>query len=328
MQRRRGVAQGESGVLRGATLTSSPRSSCRILTAATRSRSPSARSSRCARRTTRSRARLRELIRSASENDVDQREGAPLDARAVRGARPRDVARGALPQPEEDFEVPLVACRLWGKVPEQSYLPELAATSHELREYADSLGAPYCGPDAPFESRDWFEGGEAASLVRVPAAAHRAHLRPAGSRQRGPAAVLRRDGHRLPHAPRGARERRHLALPAAGLRPPRRRRRDGRRTPTQRARGRSRRGAGFAASGQRHPRRRVRAAPRHAARDDADGVRRRPRRAGTGRGGGRPAGAHRAGPAPTPRDAPRGRPERPEPRPDAVVVARVLPVRH
>jgi len=64
---------------------------------------------------------------------------------------------------KEDFEVPLVACRLWGKVPEQSYLPELAATSHELREYADSLGAPYCGPDAPFESRDWFDGGEAAA---------------------------------------------------------------------------------------------------------------------------------------------------------------------
>ena len=30
-------------------------------------------------------------------------------------------------------------------MPEQSYLPELAATSQELREYADELGAPYCG---------------------------------------------------------------------------------------------------------------------------------------------------------------------------------------
>jgi uncharacterized protein YigA (DUF484 family) len=61
----------------------------------------------------------------------------------------------------EDFGVPHVASRLWGKVPEQSYLPELAATSQELREYADQLGEPYCGPDAPFESRDWFDAGDA-----------------------------------------------------------------------------------------------------------------------------------------------------------------------
>jgi len=62
---------------------------------------------------------------------------------------------------KEDFGVPHVASRLWGKVPEQSYLPELAATSRELREYADALGQPYCGPSAPFESRDWFDDGEA-----------------------------------------------------------------------------------------------------------------------------------------------------------------------
>src|SRR5258706_3996115 len=50
---------------------------------------------------------------------------------------------------KEDFAVPQVAARLWGKVPEQSYLPELAATTLELREYADQVGAPYCGPQAP-----------------------------------------------------------------------------------------------------------------------------------------------------------------------------------
>ena len=45
-------------------------------------------------------AKLRELIAYGTENDADQREGAPLDARALRGARPRNHARGALPQPE------------------------------------------------------------------------------------------------------------------------------------------------------------------------------------------------------------------------------------
>jgi uncharacterized protein YigA (DUF484 family) len=45
-------------------------------------------------------------------------------------------------------------------VPEQSYLHELAATSSEIRQYADQLGQPYCGPVAAFESREWFEDGD------------------------------------------------------------------------------------------------------------------------------------------------------------------------
>ena len=141
------------------TPTCLPRSTCRIRTAATRSRSPNGRSSPCARRTASSRRKLRELIQFGSDNDAHQREAASLDARAVLGGGPRNDAGRSVPEPEEDFRVPQVALRLWGKVPEQSYLPELAATSQELRDYAAALGAPYCGTQAPFESRDWFEGG-------------------------------------------------------------------------------------------------------------------------------------------------------------------------
>ena len=70
---------------------------------------------------------------------------------------------------KEDFDVPHVAARLWGRVPEQSYLPELAATSAEVRGYAEHLGAPYCGPSAAFETREWFESPEAlASFAYLP----------------------------------------------------------------------------------------------------------------------------------------------------------------
>ena len=57
--------------------------------------------------------------------------------------------------------MPQVAARLWHKVTEPSYLPELAATSEDLRDYADRQGAPYCGPAAPFEARGWFETPDA-----------------------------------------------------------------------------------------------------------------------------------------------------------------------
>jgi len=104
--------------------------------------------------------RLREMIRFGTENDQIS-EKLHRSTLALFAAADLETTLAVLYHSlKEDFAVPHVAARLWGKVPEQSYLPELAATSHELREYADQLGAPYCGPNAPFESRDWFEAGD------------------------------------------------------------------------------------------------------------------------------------------------------------------------
>ena len=104
--------------------------------------------------------RLRELIRYGSENDVIS-EKLHRSTLALFAAPDLETTLSVLYHSlREDFAVPQVASRLWGKVPEQSYLPELAATSQELREYADQLRAPYCGPVAPFEARDWFDEGE------------------------------------------------------------------------------------------------------------------------------------------------------------------------
>lgn len=105
--------------------------------------------------------RLREMIRFGGENDQIS-EKLHRSTLALVAAPDLETTLAVLYHSlKEDFGVPHVASRLWGKVPEQSYLPELAATSQELREYADHLGAPYCGPTAPFESRDWFDAGDA-----------------------------------------------------------------------------------------------------------------------------------------------------------------------
>jgi hypothetical protein len=106
-------------------------------------------------------ARLRELIQFAGENDAIS-ERVHRSTLALFAAPDLETTLAVLYHSlKQDFGVPFVACRLWGKVPEQSYLPELAATSPDVREFADQLGAPYCGPVAPFESREWFDGGEA-----------------------------------------------------------------------------------------------------------------------------------------------------------------------
>ena len=102
-------------------------------------------------------ARMRDLMGYGGENDAIG-EKLHRSTLALFGAPDLDTTLAVLYQSlQEDFGVPQVAARLWGKVPEQSYLPELAASSDELREYAVHLGMPYCGQVAPFEARAWFE---------------------------------------------------------------------------------------------------------------------------------------------------------------------------
>jgi len=106
-------------------------------------------------------ARFRELVAYGTENDQIG-EKLHRSTLALFAAPDLETTLAVLYHSlKEDFAVPQVAARLWGKVPEQSYLPELAATSTEIREYADQLGHPYCGPAAAFESREWFEDGDA-----------------------------------------------------------------------------------------------------------------------------------------------------------------------
>ena len=94
-------------------------------------------------------ARLRDLIANGRDND------------AIGEKLHRSTLAVLDHSLKEDFGVPEVAARLWGRVPEQSYLPQLAATSPEVRDWADGLAEPACGGEAPFETREWFEHGEA-----------------------------------------------------------------------------------------------------------------------------------------------------------------------
>ncbi|MEP7329862.1 MAG: DUF484 family protein [Betaproteobacteria bacterium] len=105
-------------------------------------------------------AKFKELVSYGTENDQIS-EKVHRSTLALFAAQDLETTLAVLYHSlKEDFGVPQVAARLWGKVPEQSYLPELAATSSEIRHYADQLGQPYCGPVAAFESREWFDDGD------------------------------------------------------------------------------------------------------------------------------------------------------------------------
>jgi uncharacterized protein YigA (DUF484 family) len=114
-------------------------------------------------------AKLAELIRFGSDNDAIA-ERLHRSTLALFAAPDLETTLAVLKHSlREDFDVSHVAVRLWGRVPEQSYLPELAATSPEVHGYAERLDAPYCGPEAPAETREWFEANEPpASFALLP----------------------------------------------------------------------------------------------------------------------------------------------------------------
>ena len=105
--------------------------------------------------------KLRELIRHGSENDAIG-EKLHRSTLALFAAPDLETTLAVLSHSlKEDFGVPQVAMRLWADAPQAAALPEFAAASEGMREYADRLRSPSCGPEAAAESREWF-GGEGA----------------------------------------------------------------------------------------------------------------------------------------------------------------------
>ena len=113
--------------------------------------------------------RLRELIRHGTEND-EIGEKLHRSTLALFAAQDLETTLAVLAHSlKEDFAVPDVAIRLWGDAPRDAALPEFAATSDGVREYADRLRAPYCGPDAALETREWFDANaDAKSFAYLP----------------------------------------------------------------------------------------------------------------------------------------------------------------
>ena len=100
--------------------------------------------------------KLRELIRFGTENDAIG-EKLHRSTLALFSAPDLETTFAVLAHSlKEDFAVPQVAIRLWTDSFGAPALPEFAATSEAIHEYADRLRAPYCGPESAPETRGWF----------------------------------------------------------------------------------------------------------------------------------------------------------------------------
>ena len=136
---------------------------------------------------------------------------------------PRQLAPVLVHDLQHQFQIPQAAVRVWGVAPELAHLPCAAEVSDDVKIFATSLVAPYCGANSGFEAAGWFENAESVmSLALIPLRPDRQHtafgLLALGSPD--PDALHGGHGHRVPGA--GRRHRRRRADPVAGLRHPQR----------------------------------------------------------------------------------------------------------
>jgi len=107
--------------------------------------------------------KLAELIRFGGENDAISEKVHRLSVAMV-GARDFPaLAHSLYFHLREDFAVPHVALRIWGKSVPVDF-PEAAAVEPAQRDQAALMGAPQCGPSAGNAFLRWF--GDAAEHVR------------------------------------------------------------------------------------------------------------------------------------------------------------------
>lgn len=108
-------------------------------------------------------AKLGELLKFGETNDAISEKVHRL-ATGLLGARDFAAAAQALQfHLREDFSVPHVALRIWGRVLPAGG-PEAAPVGDELRARVEAMGAPLCGPAAGSPFLPWF--GDAAEHVR------------------------------------------------------------------------------------------------------------------------------------------------------------------
>jgi len=108
-------------------------------------------------------AKLADLIRMATENDAIAEKVHRLGLALIAAHDFTSAVQAVYFHLREDFAVPHVALRVWGKaVPAGA--PEGFAVEPALRDRVESIGAPQCGPAAGNPFLEWF--GEASEHVR------------------------------------------------------------------------------------------------------------------------------------------------------------------
>jgi uncharacterized protein YigA (DUF484 family) len=109
--------------------------------------------------------KIMEMIRHGQEN-VAIADRLHRFTRAILLAdNPAELPEVLLGSLQHEFMIPQAALRLWGADPAFAALGFTQGASDDIRSFARSLSAPYCGLNAGFEPVGWL--GDAASVMSV-----------------------------------------------------------------------------------------------------------------------------------------------------------------
>jgi len=104
--------------------------------------------------------RMAELMRRGEENTAIANRFHGWTQQLLRAdtpaARPEAVAQGLA----KHFMVPQASLRLWNLAPEYADAPFARGVSEDVRLFANSLRAPYCGPNKDFEAVRWLDDAD------------------------------------------------------------------------------------------------------------------------------------------------------------------------
>ena len=108
-------------------------------------------------------AKLAELVRLGAENDAISEKVHRLSLALIGASDFASCVQAVYFHLREDFAVPHVTMRIWGKsLPESS--PEGAAVDNAVRATVDAMGGPQCGPASGSPFIAWF--GDAQPHLR------------------------------------------------------------------------------------------------------------------------------------------------------------------
>ncbi len=113
--------------------------------------------------------RMSELVRHAEENAAIANRFHGWTQQLLRTRVPGEIPAAVADGLVKHFIVPQATLRLWKLAPEHADTWYTNGVSEDVRLFASSLRAPYCGPNKDFEAVGWLEGADTVrSTVLLP----------------------------------------------------------------------------------------------------------------------------------------------------------------
>ena len=111
--------------------------------------------------------KVMEMIRHGQENVAIADRLHRFTRAIMLTSNPADLPDVLVNELMHQFMIPSAGIRVWGAAPAFSALAFAKPVSDDVKSFATSLMAPYCGPNTGFEAAQWMEDGAAMTSIAL-----------------------------------------------------------------------------------------------------------------------------------------------------------------